>query len=133
MSSKIIYYLGLVACITLIISCFLPWATYNDNVIHETFTGFYSHDNYYGKPGKFLTLMSAIAFVFMLLPMVWAKRANLFIGAFTLGYAIYAYLLYVRCYHGNCPQREPGVYLMITSASILLVACIFPDYRLKKS
>jgi hypothetical protein len=132
MASRILYWLGVVACIALIVSCFLPWAVYNDNKIHETFTGFYSYDNYYGKPGKFLCLASAVAFAFMLTNRLWAKRANLFICAFTLGYAIYIYILYTSCYNAYCPQRQSGIFLMIGSAVIMLMATIFPEFRIGK-
>lgn len=130
MFSRIIYYLGIVACVTLIIACFLPWATYND--IHKTFNGFYSFENYYGKPGKFLTLMTSIALFFMILPKIWAKRANLFICALTTGYAIYAYTLYSTCYKAYCPQREIGLFLMVGSACIMLLASILPDHGIRK-
>ena len=40
-------WIGLAACITLIIACFLPWTYYAD--IQKTFTGFFSEKNMYGK------------------------------------------------------------------------------------
>ena len=134
MKSTVIYYLGLIACIALIVSCFLPWAIFNDNKIsNEVFTGFYSYQNYYGKPGIFLSFMTAVVFVFMLLPYLWAKRANLFICALTVGYAIFAYLTFGRCYSTYCPQKQFGIYIMISSAIMMLIASMFPEYRLRKS
>ena len=58
MSAKILSWLGIAACIILIISCFLPWAYYADsNIANEAeriFTGFHSYKQQYGKPGFFL-------------------------------------------------------------------------------
>ncbi len=46
---KVLHGLGLAACIALVVSCFLPWGHYAD--INQDFTGFYSYQNQYGKPG----------------------------------------------------------------------------------
>lgn len=55
---KYLHWIGLAACICLIVSCFLPWVYYGD--IEQTFTGFYSYKNEYGKPGKFLTIFGIL-------------------------------------------------------------------------
>src|ERR1700710_1689030 len=94
---KIMHWLGIIAAVTLIISCFMPWAYYPD--IKDTFTGFYSYHNQYGKPGKMIVIIAALALIFILLPKVWAKRVNLFLAALGLGYAIKSYILYTGCYN----------------------------------
>ena len=90
--SKIMYRVGLAACVLLVVSCFLPWAYYADVHIpteaQKAFTGFVTYQNQYGRPGKLLTLIAVVSFAFMLLPKIWAKRANLFIAALGVGYAI---------------------------------------------
>ncbi|MBK7374007.1 MAG: hypothetical protein IPJ02_00090 [Chitinophagaceae bacterium] len=83
---KFLHWLGITACFALIISCFLPWGYYAD--INQTFTGFYSYQNQYGKPGRFLLPLASLTLLFMLLPKVWAKRSNLFIAALTLAYVV---------------------------------------------
>lgn len=127
MAIKIIHSLGIVACIALIISCFLPWTYYAD--LNQHFTGFYSYGNNYGKPGKFLIVAGAAALLFMLLPKIWAKRVNLFLCALTVGYTIKTYVLFVSCYNSYCPEKLPGIYLMLFSSVMILVASVFP--RLK--
>jgi hypothetical protein len=126
---KIIHWLGITAGILLIVSCFLPWGYYAD--VKETFTGFYSHANIYGKPGKLLVLIAAITVVFMLLPKVWAKRANLFLTALGVGYAIKTYVLFASCYNAYCPQMRPGIYIMLACSAVLLVASVFPQMTIK--
>lgn len=131
MIPKILHWLGLAACITLIISCFLPWAYYPD--IHQTFTGFYSYQNYYGRPGKPLCFLAAIILVFILLPKVWAKRANLFLCALFTGYAIYIYTKFTaQLPSGVYPVKKIGIYLMIISVITMLIAAVFPDLKLEK-
>jgi hypothetical protein len=131
MLSKILNKTGLAACITLVIACFLPWAFYAD--LNENFTGFYSHNNDYGKPGYFLVMLTMLIFIFMLLPKIWAKRANLFLSALAVGYAIKSYILYTSCYNAYCPEKKIGIYLMFASTLLMLVASAFPDLKLKEN
>jgi hypothetical protein len=126
---KILNWLGLIACLMLVISCLMPWAYFAD--VKENFTGFYSYHNQYGKPGKMLVSIALIVFILMILPKVWAKRTNLFVSALGVGYAIKSYILYVSCYNAYCPERKLGIYLMLFSSIIMLIATIFPDVKLK--
>jgi len=129
MFPKILQRIGLIACILLVVACFMPWAYYAD--LKETFNGFYSFQNNYGRPGKFLTLVAVIAFVLMYLPKVWAKRTNLFVCAVAVGYAIKSYILFTSCYNAYCPEKRAGIFLMLISTVIMLVAAIFPDLKMK--
>lgn len=134
--SSILHRIGLFTCILLVVSCFLPWMYFADaNIATEaerTFTGFSTYQNQYGKPGKLLSLIAIIVFVFMLLPKIWAKRANLFITALGVGYAIKTYVLFTSCYNAYCPEKRAGVYIMLISSILLLVAAAFPDLKLEK-
>lgn len=113
----------------LIVSCFLPWTFHAD--LGLTFSGFFSYQNQYGKPGMLLVFMAVLVFVFMLLPKVWAKRANLFVCALTLGYAIKTYVLFASCYNAYCPEKKAGLYLMLTACFIMLLASVFPHLKLE--
>jgi hypothetical protein len=126
---KILQRIGLLACILLVVACFMPWAYYAD--IKETFTGFYSYKNQYGKPGKFLTLVAVLAFTLMYLPKIWAKRSNLFVCAIGVGYAIKSYILFTSCYNAYCPEKKMGIYLVLLSTIVMLIAAIFPDLKMK--
>ncbi len=125
---KFLHWLGITACIALIISCFLPWGYYAD--INQTFTGFYSYLNQYGKPGKFLLPLASFILIFMLLPKVWAKRSNLFIAALTLAYVVKSYILFGSCYNNYCPQRLYGIYIALAAAVIMLLAAFFPKMKM---
>jgi len=125
---KYLNWLGIAACVTLIISCFLPWTYHAD--VNQSFTGFYSYDNFYGKPGKFLVLFGAIILAFMILPKVWAKRANLFLSAFIFAYAISKFISFGSCYNNYCPQKLFGLYLMLVCTVIMLLASAFPNLKL---
>ena len=98
----------------------------------RTFTGFSTYQNQYGKPGKLLSTIAIIVFAFMLLRKIWAKRANLFIAALGVGYAIKTYVLFTSCYNAYCPEKKMGIFIMLVSSIILLVAAAFPDLKLEE-
>lgn len=129
MFPKLLQRIGLVTCLVLVIACFMPWTYHAD--LKESFTGFYSHDNHYGKPGRFLTLLAVIAFALMYLPKIWAKRTNLFVCALAVGYAIKSFILFSSCYNAYCPEKKAGIYIMLIATVIMLVAAVFPDLKMK--
>lgn len=126
---RFINWLGIAACVVLIISCFLPWTYHAD--VQKDFTGFYSELNKYGRPGKFLIIFTSVILLFMLLPKIWAKRTNLFLGAMLVAYAVKTYILYTSCYMAYCPEKKAGVFLMLFSAVAIFIAAIFPNMKLK--
>jgi len=128
---KTLYGLGILACVLLVVACFLPWGYYAD--LDKTFTGFYSYKNEYGRPGKLLVILAAIVLLFMLLPKIWAKRTNLFLSALTVAYAFKSYVLFTSCYNNYCPEKKYGVFLMLISSVVMLVASAFPYMKLKPS
>lgn len=122
-------WIGLLACITLIVASFIPWTYYAD--IHKSFTGFFSEQNMYGKPGKFLVFFAVVSVFLILITKLWAKRFHLFLSALFLGYAIKTYILFVSCYNAYCPEKKPGIYLMIISMIIIMAVSIFPNMKLE--
>jgi hypothetical protein len=121
--------IGVIAALLLIGICFLPWAYYPD--LQKEFTGFFSERNVYGRPGKLLIIFSIFAIILYLIPRIWAKRANILLGAVILAFGIKNYMLYTACYGGNCPERRLGIYLVVIAPVIMILAAILPDVKLK--
>ena len=122
--------IGISAAIALIIACFMHWSFYPD--LQKYFTGFYSEQNIYGRPGKLFLILSSIAIVLFLVPKVWAKRTNWLLTAITLAYAVKTYVLFTSCYGGICPVKQPGIYLVMVAVFVMVIAAILPDLRLKE-
>lgn len=122
-------WLGVLAVIVLIVSSTLNWAWYPD--IKQYFTGFYSLDNMYGKPGKVFIFMGAVATAFYLVPKAWAKRWNLLICGLIVAYAVKTFILFSACYRGICPDRQPGIWIMLFATVTMLVAALLPYGKLK--
>jgi O-antigen ligase len=128
--SKYIKWIGLVAAATIAISCFLPWTFHGD--INKVFTGFFSENNNYGKPGKYLLVFAILIAAGYITSRVWAKRIILFLAAINFAYALKTFLLFSSCYRGYCPEKKLGLWLMIICASIMLIAAVFPDMKIRK-
>ncbi len=133
MFSKIAYNLGLVATVTIIVCCFIPWVHYNS--VNETFTGFrvteFAGGTYYGKAGIVITVLSSIILLFMLLPRLWAKRVNLFIAALLFAYCIRTYILFTGALFDGEVEKQPGIYLIVILSFLILLGTTFP--RMKNS
>jgi len=123
-------WIGVAAAIILVIACFFPWTYHPD--LDKNFTGFFSQNNIYGKPGYVFIVVSIIAIVFFLVQRVWAKRWNLFICAIILSYAIKSFIVFTGCYRGICPDKKAGIWIMLVSAIVMLVMTLFPDIKLEE-
>jgi hypothetical protein len=118
---------GIFAALFLIIFCFLPWAYYPD--LHQNFTGFYSEQNQYGKPGKTFIVLSVICIGFFLTPKIWAKRANQITAVLIFAYALKNYFLYAACYLGICPQIRLGLIGVLLFSMTMLICSLLSKLK----
>jgi hypothetical protein len=116
------YAIGILACLLLAISTFMPWAWYPD--LEKHFTGFFSEKNYYGKPGILFCAVAVAGLATYIFPRRWLLRLNLFFAAIGMAYAIKSYLLYTGAYTGIIPEKEAGVYIMAISSLVHLVVAM---------
>jgi hypothetical protein len=123
-------WIGIAAALLLVVASCMPWAYFPD--LGKEFTGFFSEQNRYGKPGEFLTFFCIVMIVLFAIPKVWAKRTNLVVAAITLAFAIRSYLLYTGCYRGICPEKRVGIFLVLLGAAITMVASLLPDLPVKQ-
>jgi len=121
--------IGFLACLLLAVSCFLPWAYYPD--LHKSFTGFFSEQNIYGKPGKVFVFLAVCSVVLIFFDKIWAKRTLIFLAAINIGYLLKTYVLFTSCYSTFCPQKQYGLYLLIAGCVLLMIVSIFPDLKLE--
>ena len=123
-------WIGWCAAALLIISCFIPWAYYAD--LNKNFTGFFSEQNIYGKPAMFFIFFALVSVVLIYLDKVWAKRTHIFLAALNIGYLIKTYILFTSCYNAYCPEKKPGLYLLILSSALLMIVSVFPGIKVDK-
>ena len=118
-------YLSLLCFLIILASCFMPWAYYAD--INETFNGFYSHNNVYGKPAKLLLSFAGFVTIAAFIKKLIFKRAALLIGGLTVAYAIKNFLLFGSCYRGYCPEKHIGLYLMLIASIVIFLTTFFQE------
>ena len=123
-------WIGSCSSALLIASCLMPWTYYKD--LDKNFTGFFSEQNIYGKPAVFFIFFAIASILMIHLDKVWAKRAHIFLAALNLGYLIKTYILFTACYNAYCPEKKPGLYLVILSSVVLLIVSLFPDSKVAK-
>ena len=123
-------WISLVAFGLLLAACFMPWAYYAD--INKSFTGFFSENNSYGKPGKLLLVLGGLTTLFAFVKVIWLKRAALLLGGLCVAYGIKNFLLFGSCYRGYCPEKQVGLYIMLLSTLVIFLTSLFPDGKVKK-
>ena len=108
--------IGCVLVILLAGACYLPWSFIPGRNI--LITGMSAPGTMYGKPGLMHFVLGVILIFFFIIPKVWAKRVNVFIGAINLAWAIRNFILLSTCYMGECPEKKIGLYIeLLLSAS----------------
>lgn len=120
---------GVIAAVLLMFSGLMNWAWFPD--LKEYFTGFYTYNNNYGKPGRVFIVLGAVAIIFYLVPRIWAKRVNMFVCVLILAYAIKTFILYSGCYRGICPEKQAGLWIMLFLSAFMFAASLLPDLKIK--
>ena len=123
-------WIGIAAAVILVVACFLPWTFHPD--LNKSFTGFFSENNNYGKPGKVFIVLAVVASVFFLVPRIWAKRWNLLIGALTVAYAIKSFIVFSGCYNGICPSKLAGLWIMLGASILMMAMILVPDLKVEE-
>lgn len=113
---------GVLACAALVASTFMNWAWYPD--IEKYFTGWFTEQNYYGKPGKVNTIFAVLGALCFLVNKTWSKRVNLFFAALNMGYAIKSVILFVSSYDGFVPSAQPGLYVMLFASVLYVIMAV---------
>ena len=119
-------WIGLVAVLMVLIACFMAWIVVPAE--HLVIGGLHaSGPHNFGKPGLLNIFCSVFAAVFFLLPRIGAKRANIFFCGFNVAWAIRNFILLSRCYGGDCPVKQPGLYLLVAATILMLLMSFNPD------
>lgn len=121
--------IGILASIALIAVCFLPWSFIESRQL--TVTGFYAQGTSFGKPGLFNTILSVAMILLFALPAVWAKRTNMFLAAMNLAWAFRNYLLVSSCMMGECPEKKPGLFILLFLAVIIQLMALLPKIKIE--
>jgi membrane protease YdiL (CAAX protease family) len=122
--------IGAIAAIVLIVACFMPWSYIASNGIEVT--GLKAVGTNFGKPGMFNLILTSVALIFFILPKIWAKRTNVFIGALNLAWSIRNFFVVTACSMGECPEKKAGLYLVLVCSIIIQVMTFLPKMSVAK-
>ena len=120
-------WIGMLAAITLIISCFLTWVIIPSKQI--VVTGVDARGTNFGKPGYFHFITTFFFILFTFIQKIWAKRANLLVTAVNLAWAIRNFFLVTICRGGDCPEKHVAIFIVVVSSVLMLVSALFPDFK----
>jgi len=123
-------WIGLLAVILLIVSCFLPWVIISSKDI--VVSGVDSTGTNFGKPGYTHFVLGVFFIIFHFIPRLWAKRVNLLVVALNIAWAIRNYFIISMCREGECPEKQIGLWLVLFASVLMLIAALFPDIKLKE-
>ena len=121
-------YIGILAGLIMILAAAFPWIRIVS--LDAVLTGFGSEKiTRFGMPVLMNLFMIGVAIIFFLVPKLWAKRANPFVGAINFAWAVRNLLLLSTCRTGECPQTTVWLYVYFTASLILLVMTVLPDMK----
>ncbi|MFT3844016.1 MAG: hypothetical protein QM725_03110 [Lacibacter sp.] len=101
--------------------------------IDATVTGFGSAVvTKFGKPALLNVFLFGINIVLFLVPRLWAKRINPFVGAIGFAWALRNVVLLGMC-RGECPVRQPYLWIYFIASFILLVMTLLPELKVKNN
>lgn len=122
-------WIGVLGIILLMIACCIAWVYIPSKNI--TISGFYAEGTNFGKPGLLHFILSIFILIGFIVPKIWIKRTNIFLCAINLAFAIRNYILITTCFAGECPEKKPGIFLILISSIIIMIAALFPNISIK--
>ena len=122
-------WVGLAAAISVIIACYMPWVFVTTVQLEIGGMRASGHHNF-GRPGLMNIVMSAGAIAMFLLPFIWAKRLNIFFVAFNIAWTVRNFILLSRCYGGECPLKQTGLYILLAASVIMVLAAFTADIKI---
>jgi len=120
--------IGIIAVLALAGICFIPWVYIAS--VNITVTGFYSEGTNFGKPGLVSVMLGTICLILFLLPKIWAKRVNFFVGTINFAWSIKNYIVVTGCLYGDCPEKRAGIFLQLIVSLIIMLMTFFPKIAL---
>ncbi|MGN6214064.1 hypothetical protein [Parafilimonas sp.] len=119
--------IGCILVLLLAGACYLPWSFIPERNI--LVTGMQAPGTMYGKPGLMHMVLGVVLLLFFIIPRVWVKRANVFIGAINLAWSIRNFMLLSTCYMGECPEKKIGLYVELLLCIGILIMTFLPELK----
>jgi hypothetical protein len=124
--------IGIAAGLVMLAAAYFPWIFIPS--IGLTVTGMGADvKSVFGKPALMNHFLMILLVIFFLIPRLWAKRINPFIGAINFAWALRNLFLLSTCRNGECPERTWWLYLYVIAAFVVLVMTVLPEMKIKST
>lgn len=110
----------LAVALVLVAACFFPWVAIPSRQL--VLTGVDALN--FGKPGYFHFIFSALTVVFIFTPRPFGQKAAVFFSAFNLAWAIRNFALISACQMGDCPEKQPALFVVLVASVLLLLGVL---------
>ena len=104
-------------------ACFFPWVNIESKGI--VITGVNTTGTNFGKPGYFHFLLTGLCLLFLLINKRATQKIAVFFAAFNLAWAIRNFSIISGCYMGECPEKQPALFLIVLASIFILIASLF--------
>ena len=119
---------GIIAVFILVAICYLPWSVIEEKNL--VVTGMSAPGTMFGKPGLMHLVLGVPMIILFIIPKIWAKRINVFLGAVNVAWSVRNYILLTTCFMGECPSVKSALYISILLTAFILVMTFFPKIKL---
>jgi hypothetical protein len=120
--------IGIIAVLALIAICFMPWVYIAS--VNIIVTGLHAEGTNFGKPGLVNIMLGIVCIILFLLPKIWAKRVNFFVGTINFAWSVKNYIVVTACFAGDCPEKRTGIFLQLIASLIIMVMTFLPKVAL---
>jgi len=121
--------IGVILCLTLFYFSTQPLVFIeNKNLI---ITGWNHAFPAFGLPGKFFAYIGGVSLLFFCLPILWAKRFNVALGALLVAWSIRNFIVLSTC-RPECPQKLWALYGCVIVSFGILIMTFLPKIKISK-
>lgn len=113
---------GIFAALVVIVSAFFPWVVIESKDL--VVTGVDNSGLNYGRRGYWHFIFCGLFILLSLFKSVEARRVNVFVAAINLAWSLANFLVY-KCEGGECPSKQPALYISILGSIGMMVAVLF--------
>ena len=121
-------HIGIFFCGILVLTAYFPWIYIESLKVDVTGVGA-EIKTVFGKPALMNFYLLPIIILFFLIPKLWAKKLNPFVGAINFAWALRNFLLLSTCRNGECPIQKPFLFVYFVAAIIILLMTVLPSYK----
>jgi hypothetical protein len=121
--------IGIIAALAVIIVCYLPWTFIESKDL--TIYGMHAPNTNFGRPGLMNFIVAGLSIIFFAIPRIWAKRTNVFVTVFNLAWSIRNFILLASCLMGECPVKQPSLYLLVAFSAVMLLMALLPKLTIR--